>query len=104
MSPKFWDLTPSDTNLIEGSHAHDNQVNKTNATLLEAILRSSQQVTNFMSLTLDVIVHGSSMARMPELSKHPSNLGYGRMGIIPSMPDSLPKLLAMRGHDRRRRR
>ncbi|KAJ7733189.1 hypothetical protein B0H14DRAFT_2639676 [Mycena olivaceomarginata] len=37
MSPKFWHLTPSDTNPIEGSHAHDNQVNKTNATLLEAI-------------------------------------------------------------------
>ncbi|KAJ7829188.1 hypothetical protein B0H14DRAFT_3144055 [Mycena olivaceomarginata] len=37
MSPKFWDLTPSDTNPIEGSH--NNQVNKTNATLLEAILR-----------------------------------------------------------------
>jgi len=38
MSAKFWDLTPRDTNPIEGSHAQDNQVNKTNRTLLEAIL------------------------------------------------------------------
>ncbi|KAJ7756730.1 hypothetical protein B0H14DRAFT_3512057 [Mycena olivaceomarginata] len=33
-----WDLTPSDSNPIEGSHAQDNQVNSTNRTLLEAIL------------------------------------------------------------------
>ncbi|KAJ7866571.1 hypothetical protein B0H14DRAFT_2573303 [Mycena olivaceomarginata] len=42
MSPKFWDLTPSDTNPNEGSHAHDNQVNKTNATLLKAILSARE--------------------------------------------------------------
>ncbi|KAF8146377.1 hypothetical protein K438DRAFT_2093770 [Mycena galopus ATCC 62051] len=42
MSSKFWDLTPRDTNPIEGSHAHNNQVNKTNATLLEAILSARQ--------------------------------------------------------------
>ncbi|KAF8166421.1 hypothetical protein K438DRAFT_261318 [Mycena galopus ATCC 62051] len=41
------DLTPRDTNPIEDSHAHDNQVNKTNAILLEAILSSSQYITNF---------------------------------------------------------
>ncbi|KAJ7908033.1 hypothetical protein B0H13DRAFT_1879033 [Mycena leptocephala] len=42
MSNKFWDLTPRDTNPIEGSHAQDNQVNKTNSTLIEAILLARQ--------------------------------------------------------------
>ncbi|KAJ7938892.1 hypothetical protein B0H13DRAFT_1851066 [Mycena leptocephala] len=42
MSSRFWALTPRDTNPIEGSHAQDNQVNKTNATLLEAILGARQ--------------------------------------------------------------
>ncbi|KAJ7757308.1 hypothetical protein B0H14DRAFT_3598883 [Mycena olivaceomarginata] len=37
-----WDLTPSDSNPIEGSHAQDNQVNSTNQTLLEAILLQEQ--------------------------------------------------------------
>ncbi|KAJ7833307.1 hypothetical protein B0H14DRAFT_3462760 [Mycena olivaceomarginata] len=35
---RHWDLTPSDSNPIEGSHAQENQVNSTNRTLLEAIL------------------------------------------------------------------
>jgi hypothetical protein len=35
---RHWDLTPSDSNPIEGSHVQDNQVNSTNRTLLEAIL------------------------------------------------------------------
>ncbi|KAJ7700941.1 hypothetical protein B0H16DRAFT_1483720 [Mycena metata] len=38
MSNRHWDLTPSDTNPIEGSHAQDNQVNDTGRSLLEAIL------------------------------------------------------------------
>ncbi|KAF8146022.1 hypothetical protein K438DRAFT_1628949 [Mycena galopus ATCC 62051] len=38
MDKRYWDLTPSDTNPIEGSHAQDNQVNTTNRPLLEAIL------------------------------------------------------------------
>ncbi|KAJ7024118.1 hypothetical protein C8F04DRAFT_1303299 [Mycena alexandri] len=38
MTNRNWDLTPGDTNPIEGSHAQDNQVNATNRTLLEAIL------------------------------------------------------------------
>ncbi|KAJ6454741.1 hypothetical protein C8R47DRAFT_1252140 [Mycena vitilis] len=42
MDNKFWDLTPRDTNPIEGSHAQDNQVNKTNSTLLEALLLARQ--------------------------------------------------------------
>ncbi|KAJ7807056.1 hypothetical protein B0H14DRAFT_2874161 [Mycena olivaceomarginata] len=42
MSNKFWNLTPRDTNPIEGSHAQDNQVNKANRTLLEAILGARQ--------------------------------------------------------------
>ncbi|KAJ7937753.1 hypothetical protein B0H13DRAFT_1852389 [Mycena leptocephala] len=38
MDKRHWDLTPSDTNPIEGSHAQDNQVNSTNRSLLEGIL------------------------------------------------------------------
>ncbi|KAJ7777643.1 hypothetical protein DFH07DRAFT_766393 [Mycena maculata] len=42
ISNKFWDLTPRDTNPIEGSHAQDNQVNNTNHSLIEAILLAHQ--------------------------------------------------------------
>ncbi|KAJ7148363.1 hypothetical protein C8R46DRAFT_1044904 [Mycena filopes] len=35
---RHWDLTPSDTNPIEGSHAQDNQLSHTGRSLLEAIL------------------------------------------------------------------
>jgi hypothetical protein len=38
MENRHWDLTPRDTNPIEGSHAQDNQVNSTHRTLLDAIL------------------------------------------------------------------
>ncbi|KAJ6555805.1 hypothetical protein B0H19DRAFT_1261963 [Mycena capillaripes] len=38
MNNRHWDLTPRDTNPIEGSHAQDNQVNSTHRSLLEAIL------------------------------------------------------------------
>ncbi|KAJ7870988.1 hypothetical protein B0H14DRAFT_3571890 [Mycena olivaceomarginata] len=38
MSHLHWDLTPGDTNPIEGSHVQDNQVNHTNLTILEAVL------------------------------------------------------------------
>ncbi|KAJ6470392.1 hypothetical protein C8R45DRAFT_1218270 [Mycena sanguinolenta] len=38
MSYLHWDLTPGDTNPIEGSHVQDNQVNHTNLTILEAVL------------------------------------------------------------------
>ena len=38
MDNRHWDLTPRDTNPIEGSHAQDNQVNDTRRSLLEAIL------------------------------------------------------------------
>ncbi|KAJ7812272.1 hypothetical protein B0H13DRAFT_1666278 [Mycena leptocephala] len=34
MDNRHWDLTPRDTNPIEGSHAQDNQVNNTNRSLL----------------------------------------------------------------------
>ncbi|KAJ7724813.1 hypothetical protein DFH07DRAFT_783165 [Mycena maculata] len=42
ISNKFWDLTPRDTNPIEGSHAQDNQVINTNHSLTEAILLAHQ--------------------------------------------------------------
>ncbi|KAJ7938733.1 hypothetical protein B0H13DRAFT_1851318 [Mycena leptocephala] len=42
MSNKFWDLTPRDTNPIEGSHAQDNRVSSTNHSLIEAILHARQ--------------------------------------------------------------
>ncbi|KAJ7442082.1 hypothetical protein B0H11DRAFT_1929029 [Mycena galericulata] len=38
MDKRHWDLTPRDTNPIEGSHAQDNQVNRTKQSLLDAIL------------------------------------------------------------------
>ncbi|KAJ6540912.1 hypothetical protein B0H10DRAFT_2137966 [Mycena sp. CBHHK59/15] len=38
MDKRHWDLTPRDTNPIEGSHAQDNQVNSTRRSLLDAIL------------------------------------------------------------------
>ncbi|KAJ7511613.1 hypothetical protein B0H11DRAFT_2182944 [Mycena galericulata] len=38
MDKRHWDLTPRDTNPIEGSHAQDNQVNRTKRSLLDAIL------------------------------------------------------------------
>jgi hypothetical protein len=38
MRKLHWDLTPGDTNPIEGSHVQDNQVNRTNLTILEAVL------------------------------------------------------------------
>ncbi|KAJ7314189.1 hypothetical protein DFH08DRAFT_972939 [Mycena albidolilacea] len=37
MSNNHWDVTPSDMNAIEGSHGEDNQTDKGNDTLLEAI-------------------------------------------------------------------
>ncbi|KAJ7681245.1 hypothetical protein B0H14DRAFT_2655407 [Mycena olivaceomarginata] len=39
MSNNHWDVTPSDTNAIEGSHAEDNRIDKGNDTLLEVILK-----------------------------------------------------------------
>ncbi|KAK7034164.1 hypothetical protein R3P38DRAFT_2772265 [Favolaschia claudopus] len=38
MNKRYWDLTPNDTNPIEGSHAEDNQIKPTNRLILEAIL------------------------------------------------------------------
>ncbi|KAK6993265.1 hypothetical protein R3P38DRAFT_2567229 [Favolaschia claudopus] len=38
MDKRHWDLTPNDTNPIEGSHAQDNQIKPTSRPLLEAIL------------------------------------------------------------------
>ncbi|KAJ7748352.1 hypothetical protein B0H16DRAFT_1888450 [Mycena metata] len=46
MTNRNWDLTPGDTNPIEGSHAQDNQVNATNRTLLEAILLAREYDKN----------------------------------------------------------
>ncbi|KAJ7915276.1 hypothetical protein B0H13DRAFT_1610650, partial [Mycena leptocephala] len=46
MSHLYWDLTPGDTNPIEGSHVQDNQVNHTNLTILEAVL--SYSIFNFI--------------------------------------------------------
>ncbi|KAJ7158444.1 hypothetical protein C8R46DRAFT_1289908 [Mycena filopes] len=46
MSNLHWDLTPGDTNPIEGSHVQDNQVNATNRTLIEAILLAREYDNN----------------------------------------------------------
>ncbi|KAJ7278722.1 hypothetical protein C8J57DRAFT_1465066 [Mycena rebaudengoi] len=42
MDKRHWDLTPRDTNPIEGSHAQDNQVNSTRRLLLEAIFAAKK--------------------------------------------------------------
>ncbi|KAJ7460145.1 hypothetical protein FB451DRAFT_1181819 [Mycena latifolia] len=44
MPERHWDLTPADMNLIEGSHAQDNQVNHTNHNLITAILLDNARV------------------------------------------------------------
>lgn len=38
MPLKFWDLVPSDTNALEGSHADDNRAVPTNLPLADSIL------------------------------------------------------------------
>ncbi|KAF8983291.1 hypothetical protein BDQ17DRAFT_1378123 [Cyathus striatus] len=38
MHPDHWDLLPSNTNIVESSHANDNHVTSTNHSLLQAIL------------------------------------------------------------------
>jgi hypothetical protein len=53
MSHLHWDLTPGDTNPIEGSHVQDNQVNRTNLTILEAVL--SYSIFDFNIHTADLI-------------------------------------------------
>ncbi|KAJ6601965.1 hypothetical protein DFH09DRAFT_1069510 [Mycena vulgaris] len=65
MSKLHWDLTPGDTNPIEGSHVLDNQVNATNRTLREAILlardydKNTARVT-MASLTLGIMENGNN--------------------------------------------
>ncbi|KAJ7015790.1 hypothetical protein C8F04DRAFT_1365685, partial [Mycena alexandri] len=46
MNNRHWDLTPRDTNPIEGSHAQDNQVNSTNRSLLEAVQLAKELDSN----------------------------------------------------------
>lgn len=55
MRPEHWDLIPSNTNQIEGSHANDNQVMETNHPLLEAILlakKADDEVSRIINLSL----------------------------------------------------
>ncbi|KAJ7692956.1 hypothetical protein B0H16DRAFT_1849836 [Mycena metata] len=65
MSHLHWDLTPGDTNPIEGSHVQDNQVNATNRTLIEAILLAREYDNNTArvikaSLTSGVLENGNN--------------------------------------------
>ncbi|KAJ7869487.1 WD40-repeat-containing domain protein [Mycena olivaceomarginata] len=46
MPKRYWDLTPGDTNPMEGSHAQDNQVSRTNHGLIDAILSARQYDAN----------------------------------------------------------
>ncbi|KAJ7235230.1 hypothetical protein C8J57DRAFT_1530918 [Mycena rebaudengoi] len=65
MSKLHWDLTPGDTNPIEGSHVQDNQVNTTNHTLTEAILLARDYDKNtawviMASLTSGIMENGNN--------------------------------------------
>ncbi|KAJ7767206.1 hypothetical protein B0H16DRAFT_1453534 [Mycena metata] len=65
MSHLHWDLTPGDTNPIEGSHVQDNQVNATNRTFIEAILLAREYDNNTArvikaSLTSGVLENGNN--------------------------------------------
>ncbi|KAJ7257980.1 hypothetical protein C8J57DRAFT_1234525 [Mycena rebaudengoi] len=65
MSKLHWDLTPGDTNPIEGSHVQDNQVNATNRTLIEAILLARDYDKNtarviMASLTSGIMENGNN--------------------------------------------
>ncbi|KAF8995565.1 hypothetical protein BDQ17DRAFT_1545141 [Cyathus striatus] len=42
MVPEHWDILPSNTNIIEGSHAHDNRVTAANHSVLQAILLAKE--------------------------------------------------------------
>jgi hypothetical protein len=54
MNHLHWDLTPGDTNpIIDRSHVQDNQVNRTNLTILEAVL--SYSIFDFNIHTADLI-------------------------------------------------
>ncbi|KAJ7734221.1 hypothetical protein B0H16DRAFT_1467616 [Mycena metata] len=55
MNKRDWDLTPSDTNPIEGSHAQDNKMNDTGRSLLEAVLlakKSDRETAQVIMATL----------------------------------------------------
>ncbi|KAF8175301.1 hypothetical protein K438DRAFT_1979860 [Mycena galopus ATCC 62051] len=58
MDNRHWDLTPSDTNPIEGSHAQDNQVNRTNRSLLEAVLLAKQLDKETAMVILETLKSG----------------------------------------------
>ncbi|KAJ7653853.1 hypothetical protein B0H17DRAFT_1214515 [Mycena rosella] len=58
MSHLHWDLTPGDTNPIEGSHVQDNQVNATNRTLIEAILLAREYDSNTARVIKATIASG----------------------------------------------
>ncbi|KAK6974965.1 hypothetical protein R3P38DRAFT_3478367 [Favolaschia claudopus] len=57
-SLSFWDLTPNDTNPIEGSHAEDNQIKPTNRPLLEAILLAKEQDAQTARIVDEMISSG----------------------------------------------
>ncbi|KAJ7819553.1 hypothetical protein B0H14DRAFT_2600569 [Mycena olivaceomarginata] len=58
MSKLHWDLTPGDTNPIEGSHVQDNQVNTTNGTLIEAILLAHDYDKNTAQVIMASVTSG----------------------------------------------
>ncbi|KAJ7868209.1 hypothetical protein B0H14DRAFT_2572448 [Mycena olivaceomarginata] len=58
MDEWHWDLTPSDTNPIEGSHAQDNKGNSTNRMLLEGILLAKKLDIETARIILATLEHG----------------------------------------------
>ncbi|KAK6969565.1 hypothetical protein R3P38DRAFT_2814137 [Favolaschia claudopus] len=58
MNKRYWDLTPNDTNPIEGSHAEDNQIKPTNRPILEAILFVKEQDAQNARIIQEMISSG----------------------------------------------
>ncbi|KAK7014626.1 hypothetical protein R3P38DRAFT_2410036, partial [Favolaschia claudopus] len=58
MNKRYWDLTPNDTNPIEGSHAEDNQIKPTNRPILEAILFAKEQDAQNARIIQEMISSG----------------------------------------------
>ncbi|KAJ7505079.1 hypothetical protein B0H11DRAFT_1980187 [Mycena galericulata] len=58
MDKRHWDLTPRDTNPIEGSHVQDNQVNSTRRSLLEAILLAKKLDADTARLIMAMLTSG----------------------------------------------
>ncbi|KAJ7138702.1 hypothetical protein C8R43DRAFT_1131878 [Mycena crocata] len=80
-----WDLTPGDTNPMKGSHAQDNQANKTNRSLIEAILLAREYDKNTarvlsISISSGVLENGNNslQSRFAAAARHQASVNGSR--------------------------